>query len=258
MKIISWNVNGLRACVNHGFVGSIKDIDADIVALQEIKVQENQIPKQISQLSDYIKIWNFGVRPGYSGVATFTRPKPEEIVKSIGIKKFDDEGRVIITKYNIKGFKFSLYNVYFPNGKMSDGRLKYKLDFYDELLKLVQKKRKDGEKIIICGDFNTAHKEIDLKNPKSNEKYSGFLPVERKWLDKYLNEGFIDSFRGIHGDKVKYSWWTYRFNARAKDVGWRIDYFFVDSKLKKNLKDAFILNNIYGSDHCPVGITLNF
>ena len=145
LKIVSWNVNGLRACFNHGFVDSIGRINADIVALQEIKVQENQIPKQIIQLSDYIKVWNFGVRPGYSGVATFTRPRPEEIIKSIGIKKFDDEGRIIITKYDIKGFKFSFYNVYFPNGKMSEERLEYKLGFYDELLKFIRKNRERWE-----------------------------------------------------------------------------------------------------------------
>ncbi len=255
LKIVSWNVNGLRACVSHGFVDSVKKISPDILALQEIKVKQHQVPSEINRLN-FFKVWNPAKRPGYSGVATFSKEEPLEIGRNIGVKEFDDEGRVIITRHNLGKDSFLLFNVYFPNGKMSDERLKYKLDFYSSLLKFIHKKRSSGEKVVICGDFNTAHKEIDLKNPKSNAKFSGFLPEERVWLDKYLNEGFIDSFRFIHGEEVKYSWWSYRFNARAKNVGWRIDYFFVDENLKKYLKDSFILNETSGSDHCPVGIIL--
>ncbi len=258
INILSWNVNGLRACVRNNFVSTVKKLNPHILCLQEIKVQESQIPKEIDELSEYTKLWSFSKKPGYSGVATFTKIKPKDYLTGISVKKFDDEGRIIVTDYDIKGFKFSLYNIYFPNGKMSDERLKYKLEFYDVLLKHLKQKMKSGVKVIVCGDFNTAHKEIDLKNPGPNSKYSGFLPIERKWLDRYLEAGFIDSFRHIHGDEIKYSWWSYRFNARAKNIGWRIDYFYVDKRLEKNLDDAFILDNIYGSDHCPVGITLKF
>ncbi len=255
IKLISWNVNGLRAVVKHSFVNSVREMNPDILALQEIKVQEHQLPKEIEELR-FEKFWSFGLRPGYSGVATFTREKPLQVKYGIGVKKFDDEGRILITKHKFGELEFSLYNIYFPNGKMSEERLRYKLDFYDALLRFINRKRKEGEKIIICGDFNTAHREIDLKNPKSNEKNSGFLPVERKWIDKYLDSGFVDSFRYINGDKIQYSWWTYRFNARAKNIGWRIDYFLIDKRLVKFLEDAFILDNVFGSDHCPVGIIL--
>ena len=255
MKLISWNVNGLRAVVKHDFIKSVEAMNPDVLALQEIKIQEKQLPEEVKQLN-YNKNWSFGLRAGYSGVATFSKEKPLSVKYGIGIKKFDDEGRILITEHRVGSVKFFLYNIYFPNGKMSDERLKYKLDFYEALLKFIHDRRLEGDKIIICGDLNTAHREIDLKNPKSNEKHSGFLPIEREWIDKYLSEGFVDSFRFIHGDEVKYSWWSYRFNARAKNVGWRIDYFLVDERLKKYLKDAFILNEIKGSDHCPVGITL--
>jgi exodeoxyribonuclease-3 len=200
------------------------------------------------------EIWSHStIKKGYSGVVSYSREKPLNIEEGFGIKKFDDEGRVVRLDYD----DFILFNVYFPNGQMSDERLEYKLEFYEKFFEYTDKLKKD-KSIIICGDYNTAHNEIDLKNPKANEKRSGFLPVERKWLDEIIKRGYVDTFRYFYPEEVKYSWWTYRFNARKNNAGWRIDYFFATKDLieNKRIKDAWILNDIYGSDHCPVGITM--
>jgi exodeoxyribonuclease-3 len=255
IKLASWNVNGLRAVLKKDFKDSIKEIDADILGLQETKLQEDQIEDEmVSPIHYEHEIWSHStIKKGYSGVVSYSREKPLNIEEGFGIKKFDDEGRVVRLDYD----DFILFNVYFPNGQMSDERLEYKLEFYEKFFEYTDKLKKD-KSIIICGDYNTAHNEIDLKNPKANEKRSGFLPVERKWLDEIIKRGYVDTFRYFYPEEVKYSWWTYRFNARKNNAGWRIDYFFASKDLieNKRIKDAWILNDIYGSDHCPVGITM--
>ncbi len=255
MKLISWNVNGLRAALRHGFLDSLKTMSPHILCLQEIKLQKEQIPDEIENLPDYQTYWHFARKKGYSGVATLTRLQPQKVQPGIGIAKFDDEGRVLITEFA----QFILFNIYFPNGQRDHGRVEYKLEFYAELLKIVNALRDQGKRVIITGDFNTAHKEIDLKNPKSNQNTSGFLPEEREWIDRYLQSGWIDTFRYFKPRLAEqYTWWSYRFNARKRNIGWRIDYFMVSENVLPYLKDAFILPEVTGSDHCPVGIELEF
>ncbi len=255
MKIISWNVNGLRAAIRNGFLNFVETYKPQILCLQEIKLQEEQIPDEIHALPDYQTYWHFARKKGYSGVATLARDVPVVTETGLGIEKFDVEGRVLITEFP----QFLLYNIYFPNGQRDHGRVEYKLEFYAELLKIVNRQRDAGKRVIITGDFNTAHKEIDLKNPKSNQNTSGFLPEERAWIDRYLADGWVDTFRHFHPDLPdQYTWWSYRFNARKRNIGWRIDYFMVSENVLPFLKDAFILPEVLGSDHCPVGIELAF
>ena len=253
MEILSWNVNGIRAAERKGFTKWLLERKPDILGIQEMKAKKDQLSLFLSQIDGYQAFFNPAQRPGYSGVALYTRIKPKKILEGIGIKSFDDEGRVIIAEFD----KFDLYNVYFPNGKSGPVRLKFKMDFYDAFLKHVKAEKKKGKKIIVCGDVNTAHMEIDLARPKANEKISGFLPEERAWVDDFLAEGFIDTFREKHPDKKdEYSWWSQRSGARARNVGWRIDYFLADESLKSKIKDAFILQEVQGSDHAPVGIKI--
>ena len=204
--------------------------------------------------SDYLNYWNPAEKAGYSGVATFSKTEPKNVIVGDRDNDWDDEGRVIITKFD----EFTLLNVYFPNGKRDKGRLDYKMKFYEYFLKYINELRDRGEKIIFCGDINTAHKEIDLARPKDNEMISGFLEIERKWIDKVIKNGYVDTFRMFHSEPGNYSWWSQRGGARKRNVGWRIDYFFVDESLKNKVKSAFIMPEIEGSDHCPVGIDLNF
>jgi exodeoxyribonuclease III len=250
MDIISFNINGLRAILKKGFVEWIKTQKPDILCLQEIKANKSQIDSDdFLNLEGYNYYWNSAERKGYSGVLILSKEKPESADFGIGIEKFDNEGRLIRLKYS----NFTLFNVYFPNGKSSDERLLFKLDYYDALLELCEKLRGRGEELVITGDFNTAHKEIDLANPKANEKYSGFLPIEREWLDKLVRKGYVDTFRHLYPNKPDmYTWWTYRFNARKKNVGWRIDYFFVTEGLMDRVKESSILSDVYGSDHAPI------
>ncbi|MEO0294050.1 MAG: exodeoxyribonuclease III [candidate division WOR-3 bacterium] len=250
MDIISFNVNGLRAILKKGFKEWFESQNPDILCLQEIKVKENQIElEKILDLKNYNVYWNSGEREGYSGVITLSKEKPKEVRFGMGIEKFDKEGRIIMTKYS----DFTLFNVYFPNGKSSEERLQFKLDFYDAFLQHCEELRNKGEELIIGGDFNTAHKEIDLANPKENEKFSGFLPIERKWLDSLLEKGYIDTFRYFHPNEPgMYTWWTYRFDARKRNIGWRIDYFFVTPRLIEKVIESSILSNVYGSDHAPI------
>lgn len=251
MKILSWNVNGLRAVVKKNFIDVLKNEDFDILGIQETKLQAEQIPSEIEEIKLY-KNWSFAEKKGYSGVATFSKIQPKKIKTGIGIKEFDSEGRILQLDFE----NFSFLNVYFPNGQKNDERLDYKLRFYKNFFKYTEKLRKKQPNIIICGDYNTAHNEIDLKHPKANSKRSGFLPIERKELDKIIKQGYIDTFRTLYPDTVKYSWWSYRFNARKNNAGWRIDYFFVTKEFFPQIKNAFILNEIEGSDHCPVGIEI--
>ncbi len=255
-KLISWNVNGYRAVMKKDFLPSIRSLDADIVGLQETKLQEAQLTSAMKEIDEYEEAaFSFAsVKKGYSGVAAYSRLTPKAVRHGIGISRFDDEGRIVELEFDA----FTFFNVYFPNGQMSDERLQYKLGFYQAFFDYTENLRKQGKSLIITGDFNTAHNEIDLKNPGPNSKRSGFLPIERQWMDRIVDMGYVDTFRTLYPDMVKYSWWSYRFNARKNNAGWRIDYFFVSDDIidKGWVKDAFIDNDIFGSDHCPVGLIL--
>ena len=255
IKLISWNVNGLRAAIKKDFFKSFEQLDADIVALQETKLQEPQVTDEMQSIGDYESHWSHAaVKKGYSGVVTYSRLAPKAVNFGLGDPKYDTEGRLVELEFD----DFIFFNVYFPNGQMSEERLQYKLDFYEAFFNYTDTYKKQGRRLIITGDYNTAHNEIDLKNPKANEKTSGFLRIEREWLDRIVENGYVDSFRHFHPDTVKYSWWTYRFKARQRNIGWRIDYFFVTRDIidKGWIKDAFIDNDIYGSDHCPIGLVI--
>lgn len=250
--IISWNVNGLRAIHRKGFLKWFLDYKPDILCLQEIKATEDQLPRKLRSIDGYYSYFNSAKRKGYSGVALYSKIKPKNIEVGFGIEEFDSEGRVQVADYD----DFILLNIYFPNGKMSDDRLKYKLDFYDAFLDYVNNLRDQGKNLIICGDLNTAHKEIDLARPKENSNISGFLPVERDWIDKFLENGYVDTFRMFNQDPGNYTWWSYRTRARERNVGWRLDYFFVNQEFKNNIKDSYILSDVMGSDHCPIALEI--
>jgi exodeoxyribonuclease-3 len=252
LKIYSWNVNGIRAVDRKGAMEWFFNKRPDILGLQEIKAQADQVPPALREVDGYNTYFNSAERKGYSGVGLYSRIKPESVHNGFGVKEFDREGRTIIAEYD----KFTLLNVYFPNGKASPERLAYKMAFYEEFLEHINRRRDKGENIIFCGDVNTAHKEIDLARPKENEKISGFLPEEREWIDRIVDEGYIDTFRLFNSEPDHYTWWDMKSRARDRNVGWRIDYFFVSESLRKNVKNAFIEPEIMGSDHCPVGIEL--
>jgi len=212
----------------------------------------DQIEKDFFNPAGFQSYWCCAERKGYSGVATYSKIAPDNVEYGFGIEHFDNEGRILITKFP----QFTLLNIYFPNGKRDQERLDYKMAFYDATLDFCNDLREKGEKLVVSGDYNTAHKEIDLANPKENEKNSGFLPIERAWLDTFVANGYVDSFRLFHDEPDQYSWWTYRFKAREKNIGWRIDYHFVSDDLVSAVKDAFIMPEVMGSDHCPVGVEL--
>jgi len=251
-KILCWNVNGIRAASRHGFLEWLYRESLDILCLQETKAHPEQLGRDLQEPHGYHAYWNYPERKGYSGVATFTREKPLRVLNDFGVQDFDIEGRVIISEYP----QFILFNVYFPNGKKDESRLRYKMDFYDFFLDFVESLRQKGEKLIICGDFNTAHKEIDLARPKENENVSGFLPIERAWMDKLVAHGYIDTFRHFNKEPNQYTWWDLKSRARERNVGWRIDYFFVTENLLGSVSKAFIMPEVMGSDHCPIGIIL--
>nr|WP_312576763.1 exodeoxyribonuclease III [Sedimentibacter sp.] len=249
MKIISWNVNGLRACVAKGFLDVFKEFDADIFCLQETKLQEGQIDLGLDGYYDY---WNYAEKKGYSGTAVFSKTEPITVKYGMGIEEHDKEGRVITLEFD----NFYIVNVYTPNSKREllrlDYRMKWEDDFRNYLKKLNEKKP-----VVICGDLNVAHKEIDLKNPKTNRKNAGFTDEERNKMTELLSSGFTDSFRYFYPDKEEaYSWWSYMGRAREKNTGWRIDYFIVSENFENELIDSFISPEILGSDHCPVGIII--
>jgi len=252
MKITTWNVNGIRAAINKGFVEWATSYEQDVLCLQEIKAFREQIPENAIYIDGYNAHIHSANRPGYSGVASYFRSAPEEIRIGLGIEKFDEEGRVIRSKHK----DFYLYNIYFPNGQRGQDRVDFKLEFYESLLAECNQLHANGEKIIITGDFNTAHTEIDLANPKENQKTSGFLPEEREMITKYLQNGFKDAYRELYPDKIEYTWWTYRFGARRRNIGWRLDYFLVSDSLMKNVNDVVILGDVEGSDHCPVTLII--
>jgi len=253
MQLLSWNVNGIRAAERKGFLDWLDSIPGDIVALQETKAHVYQLSDELKNPEEYHVYFSKPERKGYSGVALYTKIKPISVNYNLGIQEFDREGRMIEAEFA----DFTLFNVYFPNGQMNKDRLKYKLDFYDYFLEYIEKLRKSGKNIVVCGDVNTAHTEIDLARPKANEKISGFLPIERKWIDKVIEIGYVDTFRAFHPDEIdNYSWWSMRTAARERNVGWRIDYFFVNKEFLPQIEDAYILSDVMGSDHCPVGINI--
>ena len=251
MKFISWNVNGLRACVGKGFAESFKQLDADFFCLQETKMQEGQLDLNFEGYTSY---WNYAEKKGYSGTAIFTRHQPISVSYGLGIEEHDHEGRVITLEMQ----DFYLITVYTPNSQDGLRRLDYRMTWEDDFLEYI--KRLDEKKpVIVCGDLNVAHEEIDLKNPKSNRKNAGFTDEEREKMTKWLNSGFTDTFRYFYPEqKDIYSWWSYRFKAREKNAGWRIDYFIVSNRLQERLDNAKIHTEIYGSDHCPVELTLKY
>jgi exodeoxyribonuclease-3 len=253
VKILSWNTNGLRSALKKGFLDWFKDQKADIVCAQETKASPEQLPEDVKDIKGYTPYFSSARKKGYSGVACWSKVRPESFSDGLGEEKFDNEGRLIELDFG----KFTLFNVYFPNGKMSPQRLKFKMGFYERFLKLTEKLLKNKKRIIVCGDVNTAHKEIDLTRPKENEMISGFLPKERAWIDKFLSKGFTDSFRLFNKEGGEYTWWDFKTSSRKRNVGWRIDYFFISDNLKPKIKSSFIQKEVYGSDHCPVGIEID-
>ena len=248
MKFISWNVNGLRACVQKGFEEAFNTLDADFFCLQETKMQEGQLDLQLPGYNSY---WNYAEKKGYSGTAIYTRHTPLAVTYGLGIDLHDHEGRVITLEMN----DFFLVTCYTPNSQDGLRRLDYRMLWEDDFLNYI--KKLDAKKpVIVCGDLNVAHEEIDLKNPKTNRRNAGFTDEERQKMTTLLNNGFVDTFRTMHPDQQTYSWWSYRFKAREKNAGWRIDYFIVSERLKQRLSTAAIHTEIFGSDHCPVELQL--
>jgi len=248
MKLISWNVNGLRACITHGFYDFLKNENPDIIGIQETKVQENQIALDTY---GYYQYFNSAIKKGYSGTLVLTKKEPLSVHYGLSCGSHNDEGRTITLEFE----DFYFVTLYSPNSKEELKRLDYRMEFEDELRNyLISLKNKKN--VILCGDLNVAHNEIDLKNPESNHFNPGFSDQERNKFTTLLNSGFIDTFRYLYNDRIEYSWWSYRFNARLKNIGWRIDYFLVNNEYKNKIKDAIIYKDIFGSDHCPVGLIL--
>lgn len=252
MRLLSWNVNGIRAAQRKGFVDWVSQIGPDILCIQETKASPEQLSEELTAMPGYHVYFSSAERKGYSGVATYSNVKPQDVAHGLGIEKFDNEGRILRMDYA----DFTLFNIYFPNGKSSEERLDYKMEFYDAFLEHLGQLKRQGRNVVICGDVNTAHKEIDLARPKPNEKISGFLPVERAWMDQWVSHGYVDTLRMFNQEPGQYSWWDARGGGRSKNVGWRIDYFFVSESMKDKVTGAFIMPDVMGSDHCPIGIDL--
>lgn len=251
MKLISWNVNGLRACVQKGFLEYFKEMEADFFCIQESKLQEGQIELELPE--GYYDYWNYAQKKGYSGTAIFTKHEPQSVSYGIGIEEHDKEGRVITLEYD----KFYLVTCYTPNSQSELARLSYRMEWEEEFLKYLDE-LKEKKSVILCGDLNVAHQEIDLKNPKTNRKNAGFTDEEREKFSTMLRHGYIDTFRYFYPEQEQiYSWWSYRFKAREKNAGWRIDYFITSEDLKDELEGAKIHTEVMGSDHCPVELEIN-
>ncbi|MDD3408578.1 MAG: exodeoxyribonuclease III [Methanobacteriaceae archaeon] len=253
LELISWNVNGIRAIHRKGFIDWLSENKPDIISIQETKAQIDQLPKKLINIPDYTSYFNSAERKGYSGVATYSQIKPKNVINGMGIEKFDTEGRLLRIDYD----EFTLLNIYYPNGGSGEERLQYKLDFYDAFLDYTNKLRDEGNNLVICGDLNTAHNPIDLARPKANEEVSGFLPIEREWVSKFLSNGYVDTFREFNQEPDQYTWWSYRTKARDRNVGWRLDYFFVNEEFLDKVVDSYILSDVMGSDHCPIGLKLD-
>lgn len=252
LRLLSWNVNGLRAVHKKGFIDWFAREKPDMLCLQETKASEEQLPFELRSVAGYTAYFDQAERKGYSGVALYTRVQPREVRRGLGIERFDTEGRTLALDFD----SFVLFNVYFPNGGMSPERLQFKMDFYDAFLDCVEALQKKGRHIVICGDVNTAHNEIDLARPKENQKVTGFLPQERAWIDRLLAAGYIDTFRLFCAESGQYTWWDMKTRARERNVGWRLDYFFVSESLRSSVQSATILPDVMGSDHCPVELIL--
>ena len=254
MRLISWNVNGIRAVHKKGlFLEWMESEQPDVLCLQETKAHEPQVPDVVKQVEGYSSWFSMPERKGYSGVALYTKQEPRSVNFGLGVERFDNEGRTVVADFD----DFVLLGIYFPNGKRSKDRLLYKMEFYNAFLDYVDNLRREGRNVVVCGDVNTAHKEIDLARPRENEKISGFLPQERAWMDTFLEHGYVDTFRQFNQEPNNYSWWDTMTRARERNVGWRIDYFFADADLAPRLTDGFILPDVLGSDHCPVGIEIS-
>lgn len=253
LKFVCWNVNGIRSISKKGFFEWLDSEKPDFVGLQETKIAGDQLTGQLCNPPGYLSYWSHAEKKGYSGVAIYTREKPVSVKEGMGIPRFDREGRVLTADFG----DFLLLNIYYPNGKASAERLKYKLDFYDAFLKYANKLKSAGKRLVICGDFNTAHKPIDLARPKENEDVSGFLPEERAWMDKFVKSGYVDTFRQFNQEPHNYTWWHLVTRARERNVGWRIDYFFTSDNLRGNLVCAGIQAKVLGSDHCPISLDLS-
>lgn len=255
-RFISWNVNGIRAVDKKEALKWIDEQQVDILGLQEIKAEREQIPSTIFEKQYENVFVNSSIKKGQSGTALYTDIEPIFTCTTPTVDILN-EGRINEFHFEANGKKIAYFNVYFPNGQRNDERLQYKMEFYDRFLEHCENLKKEGHSIIVCGDVNTAHTAIDLARPKANEDTSGFLPIERDWVTKFLDHGYIDTFRHINGDITDhYSWWSYRANARTNNVGWRIDYFYVSEDLKENIHNAYIMNEIFGSDHCPVALEI--
>lgn len=252
MKIITWNVNGIRAALGKNLKSWMLAQSPDVFCLQEIKARPEQLSEEQREFPGYQGVWNPAQRPGYSGVATFSKQPPAEIRLGLDVERFDVEGRVLCTRHQ----DFLLYNIYFPNGQRGPERVQFKLEFYARLLEVCDALHAAGENIILTGDFNTAPQPIDLANPEENETTSGFLPEERAWVQKFLEHGFVDVYRHLYPQRVQYTWWTYRMAARRRNIGWRIDYFLVSERLVQRVQDVVIHEDVTGSDHCPVELRL--
>ncbi|MBN1149405.1 MAG: exodeoxyribonuclease III [Anaerolineales bacterium] len=255
MRIVTWNVNGIRAALGKGALEWMRDHGGDVLCLQEVRAAQEQVEKtdleRLTQAYPHVT-WNAAQRGGYSGVATLARRSPQETRLGMGVAEFDVEGRLICTRHP----GFLLFNIYFPNGGRDHERVPFKLDFYARLLALCDELHAQGEQIVLCGDFNTSHQEIDLRNPRENENTTGFLPEERAWIDRYLAHGFVDAYRRLYPERVQYTWWTYRFSARTRNIGWRLDYFLVSEGLMQQVQDVVVHEEIMGSDHCPVSLSI--
>ena len=252
LRLLSWNVNGLRAVHKKGFLDWFAREQPDMLCLQETKAAEDQLPFELRTVPGYTAYFDQAKRKGYSGVALYTRVQPKEVRHGLGVERFDTEGRTLAVDFG----SFVLFNVYFPNGGMSPERLQFKMDFYDAFLNCVEALRKKGRHIVICGDVNTAHNEIDLARPKENSTVTGFLPQERAWIDKLLAAGYIDTFRQFCTEGGRYTWWDMKTRARERNVGWRLDYFFVSESLQGSLQSAAIITDVMGSDHCPIELII--
>ena len=251
-RIYSWNVNGIRACARKGFFDVLENSGADVFCLQETKAQPDQLAEEFTNPDGYHSYWASAERKGYSGVAVYTRNKPLSVSR-MEISRFDSEGRTLILEYP----EFTLISAYFPNSQEGGRRLDYKLDYCENMRGLCDRLVAEGKTIVLCGDFNIAHRPIDLANPKQNEKNAGYLPEEREWMETFTTAGYLDTFRMFTAEPGHYTWWTYRANARERNIGWRIDYHVVNGSAGDRVKRSEILPNIYGSDHCPVHLEID-
>ena len=251
MRIVSWNVNGIRAAERKGMLDWLHQEQPDVLCVQEIKAMPEQLSKKLLNPEGYHTYWHPAERKGYSGVATYSR-EPLAVQYGFGASDYDVEGRVLISEHD----DFLLLNCYMPNGGMGPERLEYKLRFYSDFLDWCDEQHAAGKQLIVCGDANTAHKEIDLARPKENVETSGFMPIEREWIDQFLARNFVDAFRAFNQEPEQYTWWSYRARARERNVGWRIDYFFVSAGLMDRVQDCIIMPDVMGSDHCPIALDI--